>query len=201
MARHIGKRNLRDFRAELLQGLRLEQESRLQEAEQVYADILKAEPTNFYALYRRAICCATRGDDLEALGLIQAALKRNATTEAAADCGVILERLGRAAEAIETYDRALILNPNNPLALLHRGKLFTTLGQHAKAVASFERLLARHPDHAEAHNSLGHLLVQLGRHREAIAAFTRAMALDPDSANAHFNRALALLLLGDFEAG
>jgi hypothetical protein len=102
---------------------------------------------------------------------------------------------------METYDRALILDPNNVLALLHRGRLLTKLGQHAKAAACFEKLLTRHPNHAEAHNSLGHLLIQLGRHREAIASFARAIALEPDNANAHFNLALALLTVGELEAG
>ncbi len=128
-------------------------------------------------------------------------MKRGATTEIVADCGVILDRLGRAADAIATYDRALILNPGNSLALLHRGKLFMRLGQHAKAAASFENLLARSPDHAEAHNLLGHALIELGRHREATVSFARAIAREPDNASAHFNLGLALLALGDFEAG
>jgi tetratricopeptide (TPR) repeat protein len=188
-------------RAQILQGLQLEAEKRLAEADRLYAGILESDPSNFYALYRRAILCAGRGDDIEALRLIQAAMKRSVTVEALGDCAVILDRLGRSAEAMETYDRALILDPHNVLALLHRGRLLTKLGQFARAAATFEKLLARSPDHAEGHNSLGHLLIQLGRHREAVVSFKRAIALEPDNANAHFNLALALLLLGDFEPG
>ena len=97
----------------------------LGEADRLYAAILQSDPTNFYALYRRAILCAGRGDDIEALRLIQAAMKRSVTVEVLGDCGVILDRLGRSAEAMETYDRALIVDPHNVLALLHRGRLFT----------------------------------------------------------------------------
>ncbi|MEA2679041.1 MAG: hypothetical protein QOK03_763, partial [Candidatus Binataceae bacterium] len=201
MARPLGKRHARDVRAQILQALQLETQNHLAEADRLYAGILESDPTNFYALYRRAILCAGRGDDIEALRLIQAAMKRSVTVEVLGDCAVILDRLGRSAEAMETYDRALILDPGNVLALLHRGRLFTRLGQHAKAAATLEKLLARSPDHADAHESLGHALVQLGRHRDAIASFERAVALAPDNANAHFNLALALLLLGDFEAG
>jgi Flp pilus assembly protein TadD len=201
MARSIGKRRERDLRAQILQGLHLETEKRLDEAERIYSAILESDPTNFYALYRLAIFCAGRGDDIEALRLIQAAMKRSVTAEVAGDCAVILDRLGRSAEAMATYDRALILDPNNVLALLHRGRLFTKLGQHAKAAACFEKLLARSPNQADAHSSLGHSLVQLGRHREAVASFARAIALEPANADAHFNLALALLTLGDFEHG
>src|SRR5262249_1597151 len=133
--------------------------------------------------------------------LIQAAMKNGATTDMVADFALILERFERLEEALAAYDRALILNPNNQAALLHRSKLLTKLGQHAKAALSFERLLARSPNNAEAHNSLGHLRVQLGHHHEAVACFERAVALDPSNANAEFNLALALLLLGDYEAG
>src|SRR5260370_1227745 len=121
MARSLSRRRARDFRAEIVHGLQLETESRLDEADRVYSAILQADPANFYALYRRAILCAGRGDDIEALRLIQAAMKRNVTVEALGDCAVILDRLGRSAEAMETYERALILDPNNVLAMLHRG--------------------------------------------------------------------------------
>ena len=109
MARPLSKRHSRDLRAQILQGLRLEAEKRLGEADRLYAAILDSDPSNFYALYRRAILCAGRGDDIEALRLIQAAMKRSVTVEVLGDCGVILDRLGRSAEAMETYDRALIV--------------------------------------------------------------------------------------------
>jgi Flp pilus assembly protein TadD len=201
MARPIGKRRPLDFRAQLLQGLQLETQNRLEEAERLYLVILAADPANSFALYRLAIICAKRGNDIEALRLIQAAMKKSVTVEVVGDCALILERLGRTAEAIETYDRALILSPDNVVVLLHRGKLLTKLGQPAKAAASLEKLLALSPNHAEAHNALGHALGDLGRQREAIASFRRAIAFEPDNAGAHFNLALVLLTLGDFEAG
>jgi Flp pilus assembly protein TadD len=201
MARPIGKRRARDFRPQILQGLQLETEQRLDDAERIYLAVLDEEPTNSYALYRRAILLAGRKDNVEALRLIQAAMKGGATTDMVADCARILERFERLEEALAAYDRALILNPNNDPALLDRSKLLTRLGQHAKAAAGLERLLARAPNHSEAHNSLGHLRIQLDRHREAVACFERAVALDPNNASAEFNLALALLLLGDFEAG
>src|ERR1700687_339079 len=52
MARSIGKRRERDLRAQILQGLHLETEKRLDEAERIYAGILETDSTNFYALYR-----------------------------------------------------------------------------------------------------------------------------------------------------
>jgi Flp pilus assembly protein TadD len=201
MAKPLGKRRTDDFRAEMLQGIQLETEHRTEEAERLYASILAADPSHPYALYRMAIFRAKRGDDVEALRLIQAAMKKTVTPQVVGDCALILERLDRLDEALATYDRTVILDPNNELALLNRSKLLTRLGQHAKAAASFERLLARFPNHSEAHNSLGHLYVQLDRHREAVKCFERAIALDPNNASAEFNLGLVLLLLGDYANG
>ena len=51
------------------------------------------------------------------LRLIQAAARSNPNLgQIAADMGVILERLGRFDEASESYERALSLQPDQPLA-------------------------------------------------------------------------------------
>src|SRR5262249_6138224 len=142
IARRIGKQRVDTFRPKVQQGLQLEAQQRLAEAERLYAEILATDSTHPWALYRTAILCAGRGDDIEALRLIQMAMKRAPLAEIVADCGLILDRLGQTTDALATYDRALILDPANERALLHRGKLLTKLGENARAAASFERLLS-----------------------------------------------------------
>jgi hypothetical protein len=44
-------------------------------------------------------------------------------------------------------------------------------------------------------------LAALGRHREALASFERALMLAPGNAEMEFNKALGLLIQGDFRAG
>ena len=51
---------------------------------------------------------------------------------------------------------------------------------------------------AVAHNNRGVILQELGRIDQAIAAYGQALALRPDHADALRNRALALLLAGEF---
>jgi tetratricopeptide (TPR) repeat protein len=49
--------------------------------------------------------------------------------------------------------------------------------------------------------NLGTAYKEQGRLEEAIASYDVGITLNPESASAHWNRALALLTLGDYERG
>ena len=203
MATPLVKRNRPpDVRPQLKRALDAETAGRVGEAEDLYRAVLELDPRNFIALNRQAVRCAARKDYVEALRLIQAAMRANpASAETAGDMGVILDRMGRVDEAVLSYDRALVLRPNDVAALCNRGFSLMKLRQFDKALASYEKAIAAAPRHAEAHNGRGLALADLGRRGEAVTALTRAIDIDPDYAEAHFNRALVRLVLGEFEAG
>jgi tetratricopeptide (TPR) repeat protein len=71
----------------------------------------------------------------------------------------------------------------------------------ADALAQMEKAVELRPDYGEAHSNLGNVLRDLGRIDDAHAAYGRALDLIPSDAHAHVNRAVALLLAGDFAAG
>ena len=58
--------------------------------------------------------------------------------------------LGRHEEAVASYDRALVLNPNLAAAWSNRGIALGNLGRHEEAVASYDRALDLNPNYAEA---------------------------------------------------
>ena len=63
--------------------------------------------------------------------------------------GIVLERLGRHANALDGYDRALSLAPNSEMRTRTAGTMHH-LGRHDDALAAYERALALTPDVAEA---------------------------------------------------
>ncbi len=69
------------------------------------------------------------------------------------------------------------------------------------AVTAFEEAIARDPNHAKAWSNLGNARQDQLRLAEARAAHDRAVALAPDNADTHWNRAMTLLLSGDYAAG
>jgi Tfp pilus assembly protein PilF len=163
MPKPIGKRKPRpDVRPQLTQALDLETAGKLDEAEELYGKVLELDPTNFVALDRRAIMCSKRGEHAEALRLIQAAMRANPRSgETASDMGAILERMGRLDEAKDSYERALVLRPNQPVPHNGRGLALAAKGRYQEAIAAFTRAIEIDPGYADArfHRALSLLVV------------------------------------------
>jgi len=112
--------------------------------------------------------------------------------------GIRLASIRNYRGAIQEYDRALAINPDDANAWYNRGlalgKLgrYAELGQYAEAVVSFDKAIAINPDFAEAWYNRGLALGELGRHAEAIASFDKAIAINPDYTGARKNREIIL---------
>ena len=106
--------------------------------------------------------------------------------------GIVLERLGRHADAVESYDHALALNPG--LANVHAnwGNALCRLGRHDEAFAAYDRALALAPNLAEAWLGRGNALCDVDRPEDAVAAYDRALASSHDLAHAWLGRGNAL---------
>jgi tetratricopeptide (TPR) repeat protein len=122
--------------------------------------------------------------------------------------GLSLALIGRQAEALAAFDRALQLNPRYVEAHLNRAVLLSDMGRPEDATDAFvtAEQLAR-PDEsgfpamvanrlANAHASLGHEYRAAGALDEAIAQYRRALALRPGFADIRLALARAQLERG-----
>jgi tetratricopeptide (TPR) repeat protein len=107
----------------------------------------------------------------------------------------------RHGEALACYARVLELQPEHLGARLNAGVTHTEEGRLDEGVAIFEEIQRRKPDFAEAYNCLGIARLQQRRSAEALAQFDQGVLRKPDDAEVHLNRALCLLLRGEYEAG
>ena len=106
--------------------------------------------------------------------------------------------LGKHADAIDDYDRAIALKPDTPEVYCNRGHSKAELGKHADAIDDYDRAIALKPKYPEAHFYRGISNVELGNHAGAITDCDRAIALKPKYAEAHYRRGLANFVLGNY---
>jgi tetratricopeptide (TPR) repeat protein len=173
------------------------QAGNLAAAEQLYRQVLEAEPAH--------------GDALALLGALYLAQNRWAEAEAqlqyAAEAlpdsapvfdnrGIALARLGRPADAEASFRRALELEPNHAETHINLALALEQQSRIEEAVASMREALRLSPRHAIGWNRLGTLLLRLGNAEEAVAAYDQALVLKPDFAMALDNRGVAVSRLG-----
>ena len=95
------------------------------------------------------------------------------------DLGLVLDRTGRLAEAMEEYRRALAHNPTHRDALNNLGIALARAGRLNDATTQFERLVAADPANPDAHANLGAMLLSTGQPDRAAREFRAALDLDP----------------------
>ena len=96
--------------------------------------------------------------------------------------GWVYRNAGRPEEAIQSFERAIRMNPVDPL--LHRsftgmGYALTELRCFDEAVAAVKKALHQNPFFAPAHRCLASVFAHLGRDEEARGAAARLLERDP----------------------
>ena len=165
-------------------------EGRIDEAEQLYRQVLKSNPNNVDALRMLAMVAATakRYDDAERL------LRRAMTIApdfltAVVDLGRILKEQDRFEEAIDCFKRAIGINPNNPHTHYLLASTYSPAALNYKAVEEYKRTLELSPDHPGALLGLGNALKTIGRQTAAIKAYQDCIRVKPDNGEIYWSLA------------
>jgi tetratricopeptide (TPR) repeat protein len=170
---------------------------RLPQAEQLYRQLLDADPARPRAWYLLGAACQAQGKLADAVASFRHALWLQPDfADAHNHLGVTLAQQGNSVEAAASFRRALQLKPDLADAHLNLGHALAEQGRFAEAAEAYERAARLRPGDASAHLGLGQALLRLGRPDEAVASFERALRLAPDSAEAHTGWGNALVGLG-----
>ncbi len=175
-------------RAVLSSALRLHQAGRLDEASDLYRQVLERAPDDADALHLFGLLAHHRGDPGGAVEHIGRALSLAPDNPMCHnDMAMAMGALGRLEEAVGHLERALELRPDWAEALNNLGNALSELGRGPAAIEHYQKALAARPDFAEAHNNLGAAFASAGRALEAEAHYRRAVAVRPGYAEAHTN--------------
>jgi tetratricopeptide (TPR) repeat protein len=110
----------------------------------------------------------------------------------------VLSTLARGQDdrAIDDYDHAIRLNPNDARAFSNRGNAYARKGQDDRAIEDYDQAIRLNPNLAEAFGDRGIAYSRKGQYDRAIEDFDQVIRLNPKDAEAFYNRGLALRELG-----
>ena len=114
---------------------------------------------------------------------------------------VAMQEAGRYQDALAVYDDAAYRWPNLALLWNNRGNTLLELARPAEAAESYHRALQLAPELHDARVALASCLQAIGYLHEALACCDAVLRAVPDHAEAHWNRALLLLLQGQYAEG
>ena len=164
------------------------QGGRLQAAEQIYRQILQADPNHAEAMHLLGAIAHQAGKHEVAVEYIARAIALDGSVAAFHNnLGEAYLALHRIPEAVACYRRALELKPDFALAHNNLGVALNDPQNLDEAVACYRRALELKPDFAEAHYNLGVVLENRGKLDDAVASYRRALDLKPDYFAAHNN--------------
>jgi Flp pilus assembly protein TadD len=191
-----GGRNLR----RLAEATRLHASGALDDAEAIYAAVLRDTPDDPVALINGGSLALARNDLATARARLARATRvapRNAIAHN--NLGFALLHDHEPAAALGALDRAVELQRDYAQAHNNRGIALSRLGRDDDARRAFARALELDPNALDAALNLADLHARDGEGERARAAFERALVIDPASVVARTGHAFAQALAGDLD--
>ncbi|MFZ1127897.1 tetratricopeptide repeat protein [Methanoregula sp.] len=115
--------------------------------------------------------------------------------------GVDFSNLGKNQEALQAFDKALSIDPNNASVWYNKGIAISKLGLIQDSLDAFNKALSIDPNNANASiwYNKGITLSTLGRSQEAIECFDKALEINPRHVNAWNNKGKEFYHTNNFE--
>lgn len=107
--------------------------------------------------------------------------------------------LQRYDEALEAYDQAIEIDPDDAEKWICRGNALTGLELYEEALESYRRATGIDPDNATAWQNVGITLYELKQYQDALEAYDNAIERDPDDPDLWNNVGLAYFELQQFD--
>jgi len=83
-------------------------------------------------------------------------------------------------EALESFNRAISIDPARADGYLGRADTLNTLGRYQESLKDYDRVIEIDPNRANAYINRGIAFSQLGEYEKAIADYEKGLELDPE---------------------
>lgn len=166
----------------VLCGLSFSGASRFSDAETLWLDVIRQNPSAWMARGNLARLLAERGRSDEALEHYRAVTEINpALAEGFFNLGVEYLARGRPEEAAASFREALLRNRRLSQAHQALGFALVQMERHREALESFLMVTALNPGRPEGHYGAGIAMAALNRHEKAVEEFDMALKLMDES--------------------
>ena len=104
------------------------------------------------------------------------------------DAGGKLAEAGNHSEAIEKFQQALALDPQQANIMGNMAESYRKLGKLDEALDAYKKAIAINPNESVFYTNMGVVLDKMGKREESLEAYKKAASLNPGgSAQSHFN--------------
>ena len=183
-------------------GVALVQSDRLDDAESSFRIAVELRPEYSEGFLGLGNVQYTLGKNQEAIASFREAIRLcPIAPDPLNSLGLALIKDKRASEATVFLRQAIRLKQDFEGAYNNLGLALSDEGRYREAEQAFESALQLNPKSAEAFANLGNLFKEEGRLNASLICYDMAIAYSPSCVSARWNRSLALLQNGEFEAG
>ena len=178
----------------------LQNNGRLEEAQELYRHVLEASPDFPRALHFAGVLAHQQQRNDQALTLIARSLElQPGEADWFSNLGIVYQASGEIERAIDAYQRAIALDPDHANAHSNLGVVFRASGKPMDAERAYRTAIQLNPQHIDAYHNLGILLAAQDRTREAAACFCKVITLRPKHRDARKLLALAHATVGELD--
>ena len=115
------------------------------------------------------------------------------------DATIIKEKKEAYEKAINYYNEAIELKPDNIEAYSHRGAAYSDKGDYDRAIKDLNKAIELNPYYVNAYNNRGAAYSDKGEYDRAIKDLNKAIELNPNDVNAYYNRGVAYKDKGELD--
>ncbi|MBU2489453.1 MAG: tetratricopeptide repeat protein [Proteobacteria bacterium] len=114
--------------------------------------------------------------------------------------GVEAMEAGELARAVDFFDQAARMRPDNPEFVYYKGLALEKMGKNGEALVLFRDLLEKRPqEYRKAYFDIAAVQVKQKQHQEAMATLQEAVASDPGDARARMEAGVVAREMGRFD--
>ena len=191
--------NIKNLAVEEIFNLALKKhlENKLEEAQDLYDQILKIDPNYVQAYNNLGAIFQNSKEYQKAIKCYEKAIEIIPNySNAHNNLGIIFKENGDTQKAINYYEKAIEIDPNYSNAYYNLGNTFKELGENQKAKDCYKKAIEIDPNYVDAHNDLGVVFFKLGESQKAKECYEKVIEIKPNYAEPYNNLANIYVELG-----